>query len=628
MADITENTQNPVWSNGIYQIETSDPVLGGVNGIANRQAKELAERTQWLKTELAKAVQSIGTNQTATNNGLATKADKTRQISVGAGLTGGGDLTANRIIGLATPSTLSGSTTNWVGNGATGHTHQLAAATATVAGVAKLIDGLNSDDGAAALSARQGKALAEQIAAKTWESLGSRPFDVKVVERTIDANDLKKDGIYAFNSGGINLPDGNPYHVCVIAGTSGAWARQIAYRAYKNERYVRTLLTANGAWGGWERDDGADWSSIRGKPTNFTGYGILGNQVLNGSPTLTSHYPAVVLQSTATGASKKWLLEANGNDAYFVQRDNTANNGGTLLHLPTRAGTLALDGEVVKLTDDQTIAGTKTFSGSLKITGANILPFANWREMIALTGDHAAITINNRYAFALHHLLGKAYFFDVNSRSYAIEIKYATKTLIAHGDVVSGSHRLTTKANANEVVKLTGDQTIAGTKTFSGSLKTTDTITSGGNVIASGDTKTAHLGVSATDVFVSNSKSDKYLQLKDNGELAYSDDKVLLSSDFSHSHAAVGYQKLANGLIFQWGNTVVHGDAYVGTHFPISFPNSCINVQTTIDIAHAVAGATVISTHVGNLSRTGFSIGVSENGISGGHIVHWLAIGF
>ncbi len=24
MADITENTQNPVWSNGIYQIETSD----------------------------------------------------------------------------------------------------------------------------------------------------------------------------------------------------------------------------------------------------------------------------------------------------------------------------------------------------------------------------------------------------------------------------------------------------------------------------------------------------------------------------------------------------------------------------------------------------------------------------
>ena len=63
MANITENTQSPAWSNGIYQIETSDPVLGGANGIANRQAKELAARTQWLKTELAKAVSSIGTNK-------------------------------------------------------------------------------------------------------------------------------------------------------------------------------------------------------------------------------------------------------------------------------------------------------------------------------------------------------------------------------------------------------------------------------------------------------------------------------------------------------------------------------------------------------------------------------------
>lgn len=34
---------------GIYQIETTDPVLGGANGIANTQAKQLANRTTWLK---------------------------------------------------------------------------------------------------------------------------------------------------------------------------------------------------------------------------------------------------------------------------------------------------------------------------------------------------------------------------------------------------------------------------------------------------------------------------------------------------------------------------------------------------------------------------------------------------
>lgn len=49
MANITEELNNPHWSAGIYQLETTDPVLGGPNGIANRQAKELAARTQYLK---------------------------------------------------------------------------------------------------------------------------------------------------------------------------------------------------------------------------------------------------------------------------------------------------------------------------------------------------------------------------------------------------------------------------------------------------------------------------------------------------------------------------------------------------------------------------------------------------
>ena len=144
MANISENTQSPTWAQGIYQIETSDPVLGGANGIANRQARELAALTQWLKAEIATAVQSIGSNKTTTDNSLALKANAATQISAGAGLTGGGTLAANRTIGLATPSTLSGSTTNWVGNGATGHTHEIARATPTLAGVVKLANTLNS----------------------------------------------------------------------------------------------------------------------------------------------------------------------------------------------------------------------------------------------------------------------------------------------------------------------------------------------------------------------------------------------------------------------------------------------------------------------------------------------------
>lgn len=49
MADLIELEQ---WEDGIYQLETEDPVLGGEDGIDNLQAKQLANRTKWLKAQL------------------------------------------------------------------------------------------------------------------------------------------------------------------------------------------------------------------------------------------------------------------------------------------------------------------------------------------------------------------------------------------------------------------------------------------------------------------------------------------------------------------------------------------------------------------------------------------------
>lgn len=49
MANVTET---PSYDAGIYQIETTDPVLGGPNGIANVQAKGLANRTAFLKQQI------------------------------------------------------------------------------------------------------------------------------------------------------------------------------------------------------------------------------------------------------------------------------------------------------------------------------------------------------------------------------------------------------------------------------------------------------------------------------------------------------------------------------------------------------------------------------------------------
>lgn len=58
MANLKETN---TWEAGIYQLETTDPVVGGVDGISNKQAKQLANRTLYLKTELTKAQGSINT---------------------------------------------------------------------------------------------------------------------------------------------------------------------------------------------------------------------------------------------------------------------------------------------------------------------------------------------------------------------------------------------------------------------------------------------------------------------------------------------------------------------------------------------------------------------------------------
>ncbi len=61
----------PRWVNGIYQLETTDPVMGGADGVDNLQAKQLGCRTEWLKQkneETDGEIEQIQTNYAPINS--------------------------------------------------------------------------------------------------------------------------------------------------------------------------------------------------------------------------------------------------------------------------------------------------------------------------------------------------------------------------------------------------------------------------------------------------------------------------------------------------------------------------------------------------------------------------------
>mgnify|MGYP000284672689 FL=1 len=155
MANLKEDN---TWEQGIYQFETSDPVMGGPNGIDNVPTSQLANRTLWLKNQLAAAVQSIGANKSAADAAFALKATT---LTAGSGLTGGGTLGGNRVLSMGKPSKITATSTDEAVSDT--HSHSIDKASTSVAGIVMLVNALNSTATDCALTAAQGKALADMV---------------------------------------------------------------------------------------------------------------------------------------------------------------------------------------------------------------------------------------------------------------------------------------------------------------------------------------------------------------------------------------------------------------------------------------------------------------------------------
>ncbi|KVN76048.1 hypothetical protein WL05_01755 [Burkholderia ubonensis] len=79
MSKLVESSQ---WEEDLYQIETSDPVEGGPDGVSNKQAKQLGGRTRYLKQQVEQSQSGITQHVTASDPHpqYATKADLAQEV--------------------------------------------------------------------------------------------------------------------------------------------------------------------------------------------------------------------------------------------------------------------------------------------------------------------------------------------------------------------------------------------------------------------------------------------------------------------------------------------------------------------------------------------------------------------
>ncbi|WP_086270070.1 hypothetical protein [Campylobacter devanensis] len=192
-------------------------------------------------------------------------------------------------------------------------------------------------------------------------------------------------------------------------------------------------------------------SSINTKANANATVNLTGNQTVAGVKTFSS--PVVVPNATA-----------NTHAVNLAQLNTKANQATTYTktEVDTRVNAKANANATVNLTGNQTIAGNKTLSGTTTLAATVINGATQLKGAVTATGaitssgnvtfNTGQVTFNNKAPIstvaptAANHLATKAYIDGINA-------------------TLTGS--INTKANANAVVTLTGNQTVAGVKTFS-----------------------------------------------------------------------------------------------------------------------------------------------------------------
>lgn len=259
MANLKE-TQT--WESGIYQIEKTDPVVGGEDGISNKQAKQLANRTAYLKKEV-----ETKANKTDLTTGLNGKANSSHTHTMDniTGLSAAMNAKANLASPTFTGAPKAPTPAQTVNDTTLATTAYVKLAIAALVGSAPAaLDTLEELSNALAGDANLKQTLLAEIGKKANASHNHTmsqitDFEIKALT-TEDLDTIKKTGFYKQDNNS-NATTARHYpenKAGVLEVYPSVYGYMQVYRIYDNLRVYARNMASNGTWGSWARLDGRD----------------------------------------------------------------------------------------------------------------------------------------------------------------------------------------------------------------------------------------------------------------------------------------------------------------------------------------------------------------------------------
>lgn len=484
------------------------------------------------------------------------KAEKTTTVSGGNGLTGGGSLASNQTISLGTPSSIGADTTNSVTQ--TSHTHAIAKASTSTAGIVALSDSLTEDSNVKALTAKQGKILDGKKADLNSPNFSGKPtaptpqsgsddaqiattqFVNAAVRSEVTKVSLKANGLSEtlsdeiagkasksdlnlkanINSptfsGSVKAPTPTPNSNDTTVATTEFVKSGLGSKAEKNT----TVTAGNGLTGGGNLTENRTISL--GTPSTITG-------TSTNSATAQSHTHAIDKASTTVTGITRLYDNVNSDSTELAL---TAKQGKRLHteKVPYTGGTMT--GALGLRTNNVTEARANTeymHSG-----------FYRWNTL----KDSSNPTVGRVGAFGIiiAHPSSQEAGTMAYMRSLTFEYGHRDNFEIRTGRWDENGKYQDSVAVLTELngVLSSGDTSIDGVKTFKAKPKFEAGLDFASNKTHADAGRWGYLGANDIDTHLHNRTANSYLQLRNNGTLYYNNNKVY------HEGAKPSYADLEN----------------------------------------------------------------------------------